>query len=162
MNGDSADQSPRWQKRASGFALGVAAVLLAALVYAVVACREPAPLTEERLIGVWQSDADRTIAARREDRPVNEEQEAALRRIFGKLRVTYSATTYTTELDGVVETNRYQVLGRDNLSVVIREFEAQPPGFEATEFGIIHFDGPDSYWLHTKIGDMKEYFKRVE
>jgi hypothetical protein len=33
--------------------------------------------------------------------------------------------------------------------------------FQLSEFTVIQFDGPDSYWLYTKGGDMRESFKRV-
>ena len=32
---------------------------------------------------------------------------------------------------------------------------------DLSEFTVIHFDGQDSYWLYTKIGGFREYFKRV-
>ena len=51
--------------------------------------------SDERLIGTWQSDADRTIAGLRERRPMEEK----FYKLFGKLRVTYTDATYTTELD---------------------------------------------------------------
>lgn len=136
-------------------------ILLAALTVAVLSLLRPARQIDERLIGTWQSDADRTITAMRARRPVDEKQEAALRKIFGKLRITYNKTTYTTALDGVTESNRYEVLGRDRLSVVIRDVEATPSPLEVTEFAVIQFDGPDSYWLYSKMGGIAEYFKRV-
>jgi hypothetical protein len=121
-------------------------------------------LSDDRLAGTWQSDADRTIAGIRERKPVDDKQEAALRKLLGKMRVACTATTYTTELDGVTETHTYEVLGKDKHSVVIREVERKPSPLdflELSEFTVIQFDGPDSYWLHTKLGDIREYFRRV-
>ena len=126
-----------------------------------LSCEQPVRPTSA-LIGTWQSDADRTLAAARQLRPVDEKQEALLRKLFGKLRVTYTGTAYTTELDGVTESGRYEVLGRDRLSVVIREVEPKPSPLEVTAFTLIHFDGPDSHWLYTKIGGIREYFKRIK
>ena len=57
---------------------------------------------------------------------------------------------------------RYEVLGRDTMSVVIRDIESKPSPPDETEFSVIQFDGSDSYWLYTKIGGVKEYFKRVK
>jgi hypothetical protein len=148
----------RW-KCLAALATALAAILLVVLVVTVVVLRRPR--SDERLLGTWQSDADRTIAALRERGPVDENQEAALRKLFGKLRITYTPTAYTTELDGVTESNPYEVLGRDRLSVVIREVPTKPSPLELTEFTVIHFDGPDAYWLYTKVGDIQEYFKRV-
>ena len=117
---------------------------------------------DDRLWGTWQSDADRTIAGIRERRPVDEKQEAALRRLFGKLKITYTATTFTTELNGVTELNPYEMLGRDQHSVVIRELGPKPQGLEdLSEFTVIYFEGPDVYWLHTQLGGVREYFKRI-
>jgi hypothetical protein len=168
----------RW-KVIAGVAIATDAFLLAALIVLyIVYQRRPAPQTierlvgssqsdadrktDERLIGTWQSDADRTIAALRERRPVDAKQEAALRKLFGKLRVTYTSTAFTTELDGVTESGRYEVLGRDKRSVVIREVESKPSLLEVSEFTVIYFDSPDSYWLYTKIGDVQEYFIRIK
>lgn len=161
---DAEQTSRRWKWVAIASLL-VAAGSLAALVAAVVLPIRILRVTDDRLIGTWQSDADRTIAGIRERRPVDDQHEAALRTLFGKLRVTYTATTYTTELDGKTESSRYEVLGRDKHSVVIREVEPKPSPLvgivELSEFDVIHFDGPDSYWLYTQIGGVREYFKRV-
>lgn len=81
---------------------------------------------EDRLLGVWQSDADRTIAAIREVRPVDEAREGALRKLYGKLRITYTGGTYTSDFDGITETTRYEVLGKDDRSVVIGEIDPKP------------------------------------
>lgn len=160
MRADAEQALGRW-KWIAGFALATSVALLAALVVAVAILQRPARQTDKRLIGTWQSDADRTIAELRQRRPVDEKQEAALRKLFGKLRITYTETTYTTELNGVTESNRYEVLGRDKHSVVIREINPKPPILEVTEFGVIHFDGPDCFWVYTEVGGLCEFFKRV-
>jgi hypothetical protein len=159
--GARTERSLRRWKWIAVVAIASAGILLAALVVTAVSLLRATHQTDERLSGTWQSDADRTLAALREGRPVEEKQEAALRKLFGKLRVTYTGRTCTTELDGVTESSRYEVLGRDKLSVVIREIETKLSPLEVTEFAVIHFDGPDSYWLYTKIGSIREYFKRV-
>src|SRR6185369_769492 len=90
--------SRRWMYVAVA-ALVPAAVLFAALVAVLALPFRLARLKDDRLLGTWQSDADRTIAGIREVRPVDDKQEAALRKLFGKLRVTYTQTAYTTELN---------------------------------------------------------------
>ena len=69
------------------------------------------------------------------------------------------------DLDGTAEAFRYEVLGKDKLSVVIREIKDKPSPldgmFELSEFTVIQFDGPDAYWVTTQIGGIREYFKRV-
>jgi hypothetical protein len=123
---------------------------------------DPPRLKDERLLGTWQSDADRTIAEIRERKPVTAEQEAALRKLFGKMRITWSEAKYTTELDGTTKSFPYEVLGRDKVSVAIRSPVTPLPPLKLSEFSIIHFEDANTYWLHTQIGDIKEYFKRVK
>ena len=144
----------------------------AALVVAVVSFTSLAFLlfqsirsTDERLMGTWQSDADRTVAGILENGKVDEKQVEALRNLFGKMRITYASNTLTTELEGRVETCRYVVLGKDQHSVVIREINQQPSvmdDLELSEFIVIHFEGPNSYWLYTQVGGVQEHFKRVQ
>ena len=119
-------------------------------------------LYEPRLIGDWISHKDRT----REHFPehMTEPQKEQLSSLFGKLRVTYARTEYTTELDGQIETAPYTVLGLDKHSVVIRDDSAPNPDLDILEmstFSKIHFDGLDSYWVFTEIGGLTEYFRRV-
>jgi hypothetical protein len=152
----------RW-KRIAFVAFATSGLLLAVLLAVIIVLSRPARQTDSRLIGTWQSDADRTIAEIRKRRPVDEKQEAAFRKLFGKLRVTYTATTCTSNLEAFSQTNPYEVLGKDNVSVVIREVEPKSPILgEMTEFTVIQFDGLDSYWLFTKIGGIQEYFNRVK
>ena len=142
-----------------------AVVALPIKTAAVVPPIKTAQATDDRLLGTWQSDADRTIAGIRERKPVDDKQEAALRTLFGKLRVTYTQNALTTDLDGSVGTGRYEVLGKDKHSVAVREIMDKPSPLDAvvelSEFSILQFDGPDSFWLYTQMGGIREYFKRV-
>lgn len=117
---------------------------------------------EPRLIGNWISDKERTQKGFPEH--MNETQKDSLASLFGKLRVTYADATYTTELDGHIETAPYTVLGVDKNSAVIRDDSARNPDLDVLEmstFSKIHFDGPDSYWVFTEIGGLTEYFRRI-
>lgn len=120
---------------------------------------------DDRLFGTWQSDADRTIAAIREVRPVDEARETALRKLYGQLRITYTGNTYTSDLHGSTETTRYQVLDKDDRSVVIGEIDPKPSELDeilqSSRFTVIHFDGPDTYWIHVQHTDTREYFRRL-
>ena len=75
---------------------------------------------EPRLIGTWRSDADATIAELRKTQTVTEEREQGLRKLFGKMKITYTDKMFTTELDGVVNSQPYQVISKDATSVVIK------------------------------------------
>ena len=161
--GTEAERSSRRWKWVAVVSLLAAVTSLTALVAVLVLPDRAARVTDDRLIGTWQSDADRTIAGMR--KPVDEKQEAALRTLFGKLRVTYTLTALKTNLDGKAETGRYEVLGKDKHSVAIREIMDKPSPLDGvvdlSEFMVIQFNGPDSYWLYTQIGGIREYFKRV-
>lgn len=81
------------------------------------------------------------------------------------MRITYTSNTVTSDLEGTLETSRYEVLGKDQHSIVIREINRKPSpldDLELSEFTVIHFESPDSYWLYTQIGGVQEYFKRVQ
>jgi len=115
-------------------------------------------LREPRLIGTWVSDKDRTLEY------LADTQKEALGELFGKLKVTYTDKTYTTELDDEREIVPYTVIGQDLHSVVIRDDSEPNPDkdiFELSTFTKIQFDGPDSYWIITAIGGLTEYFRRV-
>jgi len=135
-------------------------IAIAALVVALIATMALAalfvrgrPQRDDRLLGVWQSDAERMLANERELRPVDASQEAALRRVFGKLRVKYTEALCTTELDGNTESFAYEILGKDKHSVVFLAIDPKPSPlddlFEMSGFTVIQFEGPDSYWLYS-------------
>lgn len=146
--------------------LGIVSLLSAMLVIGVVVTTMLLThQTEPRLIGTWISDADRTIAEMLDESPEDEQRVAKLRNIFGKLRMTYTPTTYTTDFDGTVETRRYRVLGSDEHSAVIQLPKETTPGMEAfnlSSFLVVHFEGADSYWIDIQITGGREYFKRVK
>lgn len=117
---------------------------------------------DPRLIGTWQSDKERTLEQFPKHMTGPEKEQ--LSSLFGKLRVIYTPTAFTTELDGQTETCPYTVLGVDAHSVVIRDDSVRDPDLEILEmstFSKIHFDGPDSYWVITEFGGINEFFRRV-
>jgi hypothetical protein len=159
--GDDTERSLRRWKWIALVAMTSTGLLLAALVLVVVFLGRPAAQADERLIGTWQSDADRTVDSWRERRPMDKKAEADLRKLFGKVRLTFTNTTFTSELDGVTNSARYEVLARDKVSVVIRELDSHPLLRDMSEFVVLHFDGPDSFWLYP-AGGIPECFKRVK
>lgn len=121
-----------------------------------------APLSEPRLIGTWQSDADRTIEAARGPLNLTPERETVFRKIFGRLRITYSDKSCSTELDGTVDNFEYHVLGSDATSVAIRSVGSQPiKTLKLSEFSVVHFEGPDTFWIQPEMGP-REYFNRLK
>ncbi|MCE9548508.1 MAG: hypothetical protein K8T25_23785 [Planctomycetia bacterium] len=163
MEADSAKTLQRY-KRACVLLLFVVSLLVLILLVELFFTTRASNRVDERLIGTWQSDADRTIAEMRERRPVDAKQEAGLRTILGKFRITYAGNTLTTEFDGRRNTSRYEVVGRDKVSTVIHELDTAKPviPIEMSEYAILEFDGPNAYWVHSKMGGGRECFKRVK
>lgn len=137
--------------------------LLTGILATLICSGKKAHITDERLMGTWQSDADRTIAAFRERGPIDPTKETQLRRLFGKLRVTYTPTTGTTQMEGTPGTFPIEIIDKDAHSVVIRETNSPiSVASKLSEFTVIQFDGPDSFYLVTKSGNnIREYFKRI-
>jgi hypothetical protein len=142
-----------------GAVVGGVVVVIAASVWAAVYFAKPRP-AESRLIGTWQSDADATIAEMRKKKAVTEKQEEALRKLFGRLRITYAATSLMTDLDGVQETQRYQVVSQDGDSIVLREWF--PASKKKEQQVRIRFIDKDTYWVDVEQFEISECFRRVE
>ncbi|HEX4591976.1 MAG TPA: hypothetical protein VH120_18725 [Gemmataceae bacterium] len=141
-----------------GAVVGGAVLVIAASVWAAVYFVKARP-GDPRLIGTWQSDADATIAEMRKAKVVTEQQEKALRKLFGRMKITYSPTTFTTELDGVLETRPYQVLSRDRESVVLKEWSSLTNKEEQYR---IRFIDRDTYWVDVEQFKLSECFRRLK
>jgi hypothetical protein len=91
----SAEASARRWRWAALFAAAVALISGAALAAAAVALLRGARQSDERLLGTWQSDADRTVSEHLKARPGLSElkagqEEWAFRHNAGKRRFTYN------------------------------------------------------------------------
>ena len=137
--------------------------LLTGILATLICSGNKAHITDERLMGTWQSDADRTFAEIRQRRPLTAEHEALFRKLFGRLKVTYTPTTGKSLMDGVTETFPIEILDKDAHSVVLRTPNSpQGAAVGESEFTLIKFDGSDSFSLITGLGtDIREYFKRI-
>jgi hypothetical protein len=114
--------------------------------------------TEPRLIGTWQSDADATIAELRRTQSISGQQEQELRKHAFKTKVTYSDKMIATELNGVVETQPYQIVSQEADAVVLKTyFDARRQDEEVR----IRFVGTDTYWLEAPQFGLVECFRRV-
>jgi hypothetical protein len=142
-----------------GGVVGGVVVVIAASVWAAVYFSKPRP-AQSRLIGTWQSDANATIAEMRKKKAVTEKQEEALRKLFGRLRITYAPATLTTDMDGVQETQRYQIVSEDGDSIVIREWF--PASKKKEQQVRIRFIDKDTYWVDVEQFEISECFHRVE
>ena len=139
-------------------AVGLALVVVA-LTWMVLHFTKSSRRGEPRLIGSWQSDADATIAERRKSRPVTEQQEQAMRKLFGKMKITYTDTTVTSELDGVLDTQPYQVTNKDGESAMIKFWSALS---KKDEIARIRFIDNDTYWVDAEQFAFSECFRRIK
>lgn len=160
-------ESRLWKTIALG-SLTICAVLLALLFSTVVNAGRLSLLGDPRLFGTWQSDADRTMAAipYLDAQPQKIAQQ--LTSMFGKLRVTWSAGQCVSQIDESEEIGRYRILAADEHSVVVEHLKTAKPspieelGLPLSRFTVIHFEDPETYWVDTELGGIREYFRRVE
>ena len=153
-------------RRAIKTAQSVLLIVLLLVTATVMALIWPGHRTDSRLLGTWQSDADLTVKSILGEPPYDKKREAKLRKLFGKMRITWTTTHCKTDFDGYVDSGTYKVLATDKNSVVIHSDDPKPSPLDGLDlnlstFHVIHFVGRDAYWLDTQWG-MQEYFKRVE
>jgi hypothetical protein len=157
---DSIDASRNRSSRMNRM-IAVRTVAAIAIVAAPFVALRSMRRVEPRLIGTWKSDAERTVEEIRRTRRLTEEQLGRTAALFGKLRVTYTPTHFTTHLDGMTATAPYEVLGCDPNSVVFRDLSPpRAPDLGLSAFTVIHFDGADAFWLDSELGGVREYFRR--
>ncbi len=135
-----------------GFVLVVVAVLWTAVHFS-----KPRP-GNPRLTGTWQSDADATMAELRKTRSLTDEQDAKLRPLFGKMKITYTETTITIDFEGKVDTQPYQILSEDGDTITIKSWSAFSKQDEVYH---IRFVGSDRYWVDVEQFAMRECFRRI-
>jgi hypothetical protein len=165
------DDSRRKRRRPKPKKSGSTAIIIAASIagavvvgfVAVVLIMQVAKSrrTDPRLFGTWKSDADATIAEMKKTRTLADDAEHKLKTVlFGKMKITYTATTVTTDFEGTVESQSYKVVGKDADSVSIK---AWSPLTQKDETFRIRFDGPDTYWVEADVptGKFRECFRRV-
>jgi len=116
---------------------------------------------DARLIGTWQSDADKTIAQMKTTRTITEGPEAVLRKYYGHIKKTFTPTTYTMDANGAagrneVETVPYTIVHRDGDSITIK-YRKNNKDLETK----ILFDGSDGFWQAGDDTDKGEYYKRI-
>jgi hypothetical protein len=125
---------------------------------------EPEP-PEPRLIGIWLTDSNATIAEVRTTRWISESDELKMRREPITV-ITFTATTVTMRPYSVTKPQHYEIINKGGDQIVLKTW------FEATkkddEFPI-RFDGNDVFWFEAKMpsadGKMvsiKECFRRIK
>jgi hypothetical protein len=126
----------------------------------------PVEPPEPRLIGMWLSDGDSTIAELRTNKIIaSNDEELNLRKRFYNTVVTYTANTMTTNTRGRVDSQRYDV-GKDGDVVVLKihirkvDDKSEFLTFEEKEIRI-RFDGDNTYWLELDPHP-RECFRRIQ
>lgn len=115
-------------------------------------------MRDARLIGVWKSDAKRTMNGWVFPAGTPPRRRKAIAGIFGKLVVEYTPSRILTEYDGHKESCRYKVLGKDMDSVAILWWDEGGP--ELAEIDHVHFH-KKYFWVALPGGHNVEWFRRV-
>lgn len=149
------------------FAVAVT-VLVVLFVTVVIVAQVPPPICDARLIGTWQSDAERTIAELRVSRSISDEQHTKLQALFGKLRITYATDgRWKSDLEGHIDRGRYRIYRHAGTLLSLLAYHDHPTKLQQLGIEVeptyyrIQFDGDDGYWLTHDNDGSREYFRRV-
>ena len=112
---------------------------------------------DKRLIGTWQSDARKTRREIRCRTDISEKSRKILLPMFGKLRLRYTRTRVYVDFEGLKFAERYWVIAKDSVSVVIQG--DMPSIMTGSILQHIHFEGK---YYSICLGKFREYFRRIE
>jgi hypothetical protein len=117
--------------------------------------------SDPRLLGVWKSDRRLTFKHYTPQHKLASAKLKKFKSIFGKLIVRWGRQFVYTDYDGTKFKDRYDILGRDSVSVVIRtEINILDELFREERVYQIFFENDDCYWFWTAWG-MREFFRRI-
>jgi hypothetical protein len=111
---------------------------------------------DNRLVGTWVSDREGTLSYNRSLRGRLDWKKYSP--IFGRLRVTYDDASVIADLDGVVKRESLRIVRRDADTVTLRVYD---PIDHKDKVLVVHFVDSDTYWIHIRDSDYREYFRRV-
>ena len=111
---------------------------------------------DSHLTGTWVSDLQATVNHNRSIAPQMDWQKYS--QLFGRLRLTYDDATVTSDLDGSVERSPLRIVRRDAGSVTLKINDHLD---KRDRLLTIHFVDSDTYWIHIRDTDHREYFRRV-
>ena len=111
---------------------------------------------DNRLVGTWVSDSQGTVSYNRSLPDHLDWKKYS--QLFGRLRVTYDDRSVITDLDGVVERQSLRIVRRDADTVTLRAYD---PIDHKNKPLVVHFVDSDTYWIHIRDSDYREYFRRV-
>jgi hypothetical protein len=111
---------------------------------------------DPRLLGVWRSNRELTMQNWRFEPGISPETKRLLSQTFGKVTWRFTNTQFFFQLDQSGFTQRYRVIAKDPISVVIAFGEEDVP---SSTFQYIRFENDYLYILAAKYN--LEFFSRV-
>jgi len=115
-------------------------------------------MRDDRLLGVWRSDARRTLRDLRARRDISLKTQRAIGGIFGKLELRFTRTRCYSSIDGSTSSTPYVVVAMDSSSVATVSRDLL---LGEDTISHMHFEG-SRFWIHVGRGLFREFFKRVE
>jgi len=112
--------------------------------------------SDDRLIGTWISDKDKTLRQFREQGISNDKLYDFLNDNLGKLKITYTPHKAIINFEGTFTEEKYEVLGKDHNSIAIKGKSA----FGEDEISILTFDD-NYYYTYSELVGYVEYFRKV-
>jgi len=113
-------------------------------------------MIDKRLLGTWQSDRRLTFRHYVLPKTMTAAKRRRYKSLFGRLVVRWTARFCYTQLDESKWKDRYELIDRDSVSVVVRAFNDV---FDEMRLTQIFFE-IDHYWFWTPWG-YQEFFRRV-
>lgn len=139
------------------------ALLLSCL--ALFGCRENHHELDELILGRWKSNQELTLQTLQYPAEAQPEMIMKVQALFGRMVITYTRskasalTPATEESPEWHEEVVYEVIERSDNSITLRFFDKITQDYKAE---ILHFEGPDRYWINLQQLNGREYFDRVK
>jgi hypothetical protein len=130
-------------------------LIIIGLIITIYGC---ASLHDDRLIGTWISDKDRTLCVLEKRRNLTERQRNWFKQNLGKLKIQYTKDEVTIWYNGERNTEKLKIAAKDKDTVVLI---GKDPFDDEDKLFLINFEDNDSYWVYSDLGDYVEYFKRM-
>ena len=116
-------------------------------------------LHDDRLIGTWISDKEKTLCVMEKSRNLTEKQKKWFEQNLGKLRFKYTKDNVTIWFGDEPTTEKLKIVAKDRDSIVLI---GKDPIDEEAKLVMITFEDNDNYWVYSDLGNYVEYFKRIK
>ena len=105
---------------------------------------------DDRLIGTWISDKEKTICVMEKSRNLTEKQRNWFEQNLGKLRIKYTKDNVTIWFDDEPMTEKLKIIATDSDSVVLL---GNDPFDEEAKIVMVTFEDNDNYWVYSELGN---------